>query len=254
MALTSTQQALKLFKQLMGTSDSKGDREFFEEPILSNQVVLASQIWTESDKIPATAPKATSALAVGDDAVITGVVQSFYRKTLTAVPGSSFSFSHADLKNTIPFNFDSGGSYNYQLYDSTGAAIPFGIKNWIVDTAAGTLTFYGDGGVQSTPSNMPPKITFYKYVGMIGAGDGVVQYVETYTLTATDISNKYITLTAIPLEADDVVLSVRNAGAQQVNSDFAMDLTNTDRLSWNGKGLQGFLEEGDELTVVYNAY
>lgn len=173
MALTTFQKASRLFKRLMGVAETSDARQFFEEPFLSRYQILQSQIWADSEDIPNTAPG-------GTDGQITDVVQRFIDKELIPVAGTSNSFYHDDLKDTIPFNFGDG-SYNYVLKDSTGGAIPFGQGDWVVDTAAGVLTFYS-----SVPANMPPKISFYKYVGDKGAGSG-----GSYTTEDLDENKTY---------------------------------------------------------------
>lgn len=157
MALSITDIANILFKSSVGKSSTNNARQFFEEPRDGRQFILPDQIWTEADLIPSTAPG-------GSDQQITGVVQRWIDLTLTAVAGVGNAFSSDDLIDAIPFNFGDG-SYNYEVKDSTDAAIPFGLGDWIVDPNTGTLTFYG-----TVPANMPPKISFYKYVGTKGVG------------------------------------------------------------------------------------
>ena len=70
--------------------------------------------------------------------------------------------------DAIPFNFGDG-SYNYTLKSNTDVSIAFGQGDWIVDPNVGVLTFYG-----TVPANMPPKITFYKYIGDKGVGGGSI--------------------------------------------------------------------------------
>jgi hypothetical protein len=156
MALTATQQALLLFKKLMGKGSTNLTFDFFNEPKNGRPAVYKDQFWSQSDLIPTTAPGATA-----------GVVQKFTDQALTAVAGTTNAFSHANLIDAIPFNFGDGTSYNYTVKDSLGNPIAFGVGDWIVDPDTGTLTFYG-----SVPSNMPPTISFYKYVGTKGASNG----------------------------------------------------------------------------------
>lgn len=169
MALTSNQQAIKLFKKLMGVSDTvnpysgTGAKEFFNESILSKQTILPSQVWQDAESIPSTAP-----IGMVDGETI-GVVKYYSNLSLTAIAGSSTAFYNAELKNAIPFNFDPSGTYNYTLSDNLNNQIYFGNGDWVVDTDAGVLNFYG----LSMPSNMPPKISFFKYVGRFGVGSGV---------------------------------------------------------------------------------
>lgn len=163
MALTTEQKASFLFKQAQGVAETSVTRDFFEEPRKGPTLVLNDQIWAQSGSIPTTAPT----LADGETL---GVVQRFIDRTMTAVAGVSNSFYLADLIDAIPFNFGDG-SYNYALKDSSGNAISFGQGDWLVENTGGVLTFYG-----LTPGNMPPKISFYKYVGtkgISGGGSGV---------------------------------------------------------------------------------
>lgn len=158
MALNDSQKASLLFKQANGVAETTTARDFFEEPYPGRPLVLGEQIWNESNLIPTTAPG-------GADGVTTGVVKRYIDKTMTAVPGTTNSFYLASLKDSIPFNYGDG-SYNYVIKSSTDTVIPFGQGDWIVNNAAGTLTFYG-----TTPANMPPKISFYQYVGAKGAAN-----------------------------------------------------------------------------------
>ncbi len=159
MALSITQIANILFKKLQGMGSTNDSRQFFEEPYVGRAAVHSSQIWSQSGSIAVPAP---SLAPDADD----GIVQYKEDLLLAAVAGTTNSFYHADLVDAIPFNFGDG-TYNYEVKDSTSAAIPFGSGDWVVDGDAGTLTFYG-----TVPSNMPPTITFYKYIGTKGGGGG----------------------------------------------------------------------------------
>lgn len=178
MALTTAQQASELDKKAQGKSSTNTTRDFFEEPYNGRAAVFANQIWTESTLIPSTAP------SLAADA-ISGVVQYKVDLVLAAVAGTTNSFYHASLVDCIPFNFGDG-TYNYTLKDSTSAAIAFGQGDWRVDITTGVLTFYS-----TVPSNMPPKITFYKYVGdkadntSFGGGGGGSVSIDTITTTDT---------------------------------------------------------------------
>lgn len=155
MALTDAQKSSFLFKQAQGVAETSTARDFFEEGKLGRPLVFGDQIWSESALIPTTAPTLT-------DGQESGVVRKYVDRTMTAVAGVTNSFFLAELIDSIPFNFGDG-SYNYVIKKSDNSAIAFGLGDWIVNNAAGTLTFYG-----TTPSPMPPKITFYKYIGQKG--------------------------------------------------------------------------------------
>lgn len=172
MSLSNTDISNVLFKAQQGTSSTTNTKQFFEEPYNGKQPVYPTvQVWAQYADIPTAAPG-------GIDAAVTGVVKRFIAKTLTAIPGVAGAFYHADLVDCIPFNFGDG-SYNYALTDSTGTAIPFGSGDWLVDPATGVLTFYG-----TVPANMPPKISFYKYVGLKGAAVRKMTTVERDALTS----------------------------------------------------------------------
>jgi len=194
MALSNTDKISYLFKKLLGKSSTNNSREFFEEPRNGRQIIVADEIWAESDSIPDTAPSLS-------DGATSGVVKYFQDKTLTAVSGVSNSFYHADLVDAIPFNFGDGTSYNYTLKDSGGSAIAFGQGDWIVDPATGTLTFYG-----TVPANMPPQISFYKYVGTKGTSSYSPNWTK-YTATHTDFSAASTTndVSLFSLAADEVI-------------------------------------------------
>ena len=165
MALTSSQISSKLFKKSLGAGETLVTRQFFEEPRLGRELVLYDQIWSQSNLIPNTAP----VLSPGASA---GVVQYFQLDSLSHVSGAvNLSYFSANLIDSIPFNYGDG-TYNYQLFKNDGVTpISFGEGDWIIDNTAGLLTFYGTlpSGVSSA---LPPKVSFYKYVGTKGFGSG----------------------------------------------------------------------------------
>jgi hypothetical protein len=199
MALSDSQKADILFKKSQNKSDSLTTRQFFEEPFPGRPVVLPSQLWAQESLIPSTAPG-------GVDAAITGVVQRFIDKVLTSVPGTNGSFYHADLIDTISFDYGDG-SYNYVLKDASNNAIAFGQGDWLLDPSAGVLTFFGTlpSGVSS---GTPPKISFYKYVGTKGFGStsGTPTWAK-YTVSHVALQTAALTnnVTLLTLGAKDVV-------------------------------------------------
>lgn len=76
--------------------------------------------------------------------------------------------------------------------------------------------------------------------------------VDRFTLSSTDISNKYITLSHTPRDANRVTLRIRGAGSQQYGDDYAMDGSINDRLTWAGLDLDGQVSAGDKFTVRYD--
>lgn len=72
--------------------------------------------------------------------------------------------------------------------------------------------------------------------------------VDHLTLTATDISNKYVSLSRTPSSPSEVALNAE--GTPQI---YGVDYTVTaKRLRWDGYVLDGFLESGDLLRVTYS--
>lgn len=179
MALNITQIATLLFKKWLGLGQTTPGREFFQEPYQGPVSVLPTQIWGDSSLIP---PVISGLSGSGQ---ILGVVQYFINEPLTAVAGTSSSFYSANLIDAIPFNYGPSGSYNYALKDSTNASIAFGTGDWILDTNAGLVTFY-----TSVPANMPPVVTFYKYVGTKGLPS------SSYAQYATSASHALIAVSA----------------------------------------------------------
>ncbi len=171
MALTASSQASRLFKKSLGLAETLVSREFFNETELGRDAIYPNQIWNQVDQIPQNAPVLSSGASQG-------VVQYFEKISLTHIPGSeNRSYQSDDLIDAIPFNFGnqaSNPSYNYALYKSDGSTQIFPGSNggdWLVDTSAGVLTWYGT--LPSGVTNLlPPRISFYKYIGTKGLGSG----------------------------------------------------------------------------------
>lgn len=83
-----------------------------------------------------------------------------------------------------------------------------------------------------------------------GGGGGTSYQTYLYTLTATDIANKYFTLPALPATEDSVVVLVKEAPNQYNGTDYAVHVP-TGRIMWNGLALDGVLTTGDIVTVIY---
>jgi hypothetical protein len=88
------------------------------------------------------------------------------------------------------------------------------------------------------------------YIDFTPSGASGNQYhVNTFTLTPTDISNKYVTLTSVPTDVDKTALNVIGGDMQE----YAVDFTVTgNQLSWSSLGLDGVLVSGDVLLVQFN--
>ncbi len=146
-----------LFKKGLGIGTTQSGRQFFEEPLKSRLFVIPNQFWIQADQIPSD---------VTPPHVSQGVIQRVNDYQLTAVVGTTNAYSGALLVDAIPFNWAATGTgYNYNLSDSAGSPISFGVGDWTVDTDAGILMFNSPA---AQPSNMPPRISFYRYSGRKG--------------------------------------------------------------------------------------
>lgn len=77
---------------------------------------------------------------------------------------------------------------------------------------------------------------------------------ERFSLTALDVSNKYVDLSEVPLDLDSVMFKVRGGCDQFIGLDFSVvsDGSLNKRVSWSGLGLDGLLEENDIVDIFYN--
>lgn len=75
--------------------------------------------------------------------------------------------------------------------------------------------------------------------------------IETFVLTGTNITNKYVSLSSVPSPASSTLLWI-GEGAQQVyTDDYVINGTFTQRLEWVGLTLDGELTAGDTMVVQY---
>jgi hypothetical protein len=156
---------------MVGAAETSISKEFYEEPFKTKTSITPDMIWSDGSLIPTSAPTPGiisntmingELLSVWSD----GVVRYHEKLILNRINDSCFS--HPQLKDAIAFNFDENGSYRYELEDSLGRSIAFGVGDWIVDTHAGILKFYGNISKFSIGPGKLPKISFYKYIGRKG--------------------------------------------------------------------------------------
>ena len=172
-----------LFKKWLGLGTTQSGRAFYNEPITGRPFIVPTQIWSQADQIPATAPGTS-----------TGVVQVVTNCTLTRVVGTVNAYSGVLLRDTIPHNWGDGTSYNYfaNLKDDAGNQIVPGSGDWMVDTEAGVLMFNVTG-----TSNLPiaPSFSqFWRYSGTKGYSTGqFVDTSETGTFAPSGMTGQFIT-------------------------------------------------------------
>lgn len=104
------------------------------------------------------------------------------------------------------------------------------------------------------PFSFNPLTANFDLVGTSGPAPAGSEYtIERFTLTNTDITNKYIVLADIPDDANLVRLVVIEGIEQDNGVDFQMTPDDGNkRLSWDGLGLESLLANGDKLIVAYN--
>jgi hypothetical protein len=160
--LNTNQKADLLFKKSLGKGSSNAG-DYYNEYLNTQPAVDPRNIWSMADSI--------SIPAITSD---TAIVQYIQDLTLLPIPGSTSSFYHPSLKDSIPFNFDPSGSYIPTLKTNSGATISFGVNDWIFDTTSGQVTFY-NGVPVGVSDILPPKITCWKYIGPKGlSGPGIL--------------------------------------------------------------------------------
>jgi len=76
---------------------------------------------------------------------------------------------------------------------------------------------------------------------------------EVLTLTSTDITNKYVDLAAAPKQVQSTVVQPEGGPVQFYTDDYTIitDGSVIKRLNWSGLGMDGILEVGDKLRVLY---
>ncbi|NCC99964.1 MAG: hypothetical protein EOL95_09745 [Bacteroidia bacterium] len=77
--------------------------------------------------------------------------------------------------------------------------------------------------------------------------------VEIITLNSTNITNKFVDLTNVPVDATAVQVTPVGGPEQAYTTDFTVisDGSSVKRLNWSGLGLDGVLEDNDKLIVSY---
>lgn len=90
----------------------------------------------------------------------------------------------------------------------------------------------------------------------LGVASPAVLYrteIEKFTLSGTDISNKYVDLANLPAVPGKVAVIVRGQAGQTIPEDAQIITNGFDlrRFSWNGLGLDGLLVIGSKMQVIY---
>lgn len=96
--------------------------------------------------------------------------------------------------------------------------------------------------------NLANGYLYKKVSGVWGYQAYITPQQKKFTISAADISAKQITLVPTPNDPDEVTLEFLTGGGQENGVDFEV-VGGT--LSWDGLGLDGFIETGDIIIVRY---
>ncbi len=78
-------------------------------------------------------------------------------------------------------------------------------------------------------------------------------YVQSFTLDATNISNKYVVVDNVPTTPTSARMEVRGFPPQFYTTDFIFTTDDSGkRVSWGGLSLDGLLQIGDQITIIYS--
>ena len=192
-----------VFKKLLNKPNTIIDAQYFQEPSIlfdhniNNNMSIFSQKNFFRDTIPSSLSSTLqSSTTDNSNNQLTGSligktidnVTKFDKLPMTYIYGSqvkndsqeitSISFFLKQFCNSIPFTFDSQGSYTTILFrhnitDNSLVEVPHNQGEWIADHDTGIITFYSnmnhniDSDLHISATN-PPYISFYKYDGQIG--------------------------------------------------------------------------------------
>lgn len=187
---------------------------------------------------------------------------------LTAKNGSSlwFAYDTTSAKWRIIGGSGGGGTaYQESLGTGDGIVTSFGPTTFVpIDDKSVAVFKNGvlvdDSEWSLSGSNIifsvAPAAATSIYVYYLASGSPSVPVVsglvnvDYITLTGTDITNKYVTLTNPPLSPSKVMLDIIGGTSQEYAVDFQVSGSNLD---WNGLALDGVLVVGDKFRVWYQS-
>lgn len=166
----------------------------------------------------------------------------------------SLSFDGSTSITTAISNWNTGNPSNHAtLTSGNGSQIP---NNSTSITLSGGLDASGASkvGVFGTPTNYSPATSDVQAhleaidTALSGVGPSSGFKVDKFTLSGTDISNKFVTLSLSPATPSATILLVSDAPNMFYGADFTVT---GNQLGWNGLALDGILASSDTLTVIY---
>ena len=109
----------------------------------------------------------------------------------------------------------------------------------------------------TTPSGETKKMQIadlqsYILSGSVGSSNLEV-VTDQFLITATDVSNGYITSSQVPVDATDMVFIIQHAPGQTYGIDYTVPTVSTSgsTVSWSGLGLDGEISGSDRVTLRY---
>lgn len=135
---------------------------------------------------------------------------------------------------------EAGGVYTLSYFKADGSAYSF--------PASTSIDFFF---IEIYNLSILPATALLKegLGGVIMSGATVREKTDLFTLDATAISNKYVTLSNAPVIPANVKAVVDGEGSQIYSVDYTM--STSVRLSWSGLALDGVLVAGDIVSVNY---
>lgn len=216
--LTDTNKINYIYKKILGKPTTLIQENTLQEPnlIFGNLINSRSNLLNQNffrDSISNSLPPFFQSFTLDDNnnniigSLIgktdsTNTIKKFVKLPMHYIPGSKITDSNSNiiaisfylnlLEDSIPYNFDPNGSYNYNLYrydPTTYSYIELNVNesHWILDNDTGVLTFYSSINsnipiAQHITTTSPPYISFYKYIGGKGLYPLVFQKNELVTV------------------------------------------------------------------------
>lgn len=227
---TTDQKADLLFKKYLGKGSSGTSSFYFNEPRDGRSAVFPLQIWQDQSLIPISASAIPEVVVKVNDAV------------MIPVPGQNFAFYSDQLKDAIPFNYDFSGSYVPVVKKSDDSVVAFGENDWVIDIDTGMLTFYA-GLPSGVSSALPPKVSFWKYIGGKGipiqTGSMSSSWADTASWAESSswaITSSYTMIASWSLASFTAISAINSFGAvsadSAISSSWATDSGHANTASW----------------------
>ena len=182
MAISLSNQVDYLFKKALGFPETDtlrapaGEAAYFSKPNVFTFQQLAQEFpnTPPNDFILTTSPIGVTVSNVYKSRSYPYIIK-YESLTVQSVSGSSNAFYSPYLKNLISPSLTDNGFYNYIIRTNDLAsnitANSFYSSTHVIDTDSGVLYFFtypSYSGPSQVTSTQPPKITFYRYEGLIG--------------------------------------------------------------------------------------